>query len=82
MRRHDQALELTCDDLHSFPWTTAVVKESLRMWPTVTPQLGLQRCGFTGILQSKLAGVAQMEHEAHLTARDCPHRQTHDVFCT
>ena len=42
--RRDRAAQLSYGDLDSFPWATAVVKESLRMWPTVTPQLGLQRC--------------------------------------
>ena len=39
-----QARAMSCDDLDSFTWTTAVVKESLRMWPTMTPQVALQRC--------------------------------------
>ena len=43
---HRRAAQLAYDDLDSFPWATAVMKESLRMWPTVTPQLGLQRYVF------------------------------------
>ncbi len=44
IRRCDRASQLSYDVLDGFPWATAVVKETLRMWPTVTPQLGLQRC--------------------------------------